>query len=305
MEQTWPVSAQKNPHMASNFAVWEDLQKLSPQELREYYNNVSYLKKYDRSIVVSLATPGLGNRIKTYVSAMAKYGTVKTCRESDTILFQNLEKATNEDLGKYPQVDGWRLEVEPEEEDYIEIYKTIDLLYDNTPDYFVEKYQKIFSKLNINPEITHRVNEFSKDWSDVIGLHVRSWYCGRRSWHDSSLFETEIDKCNPESKIFLCSDNSDIANHFKQKYGERVLQYPQNLYNTPHLTESGHNHDVSDNMNAFTDMLLLSKCPTIIGTFGSSFTECAWWFGGCKAKVIVPIPDNVPQDFINDVFSLK
>lgn len=302
---SWPVSAQKNPYMASNFAVWEEIQQMSTEELREYYNKVWYLTKYNKSVVVSLATPGLGNRIKTYVSAMARYGIVKTSREADTVLFQNLQLATQDDLNLYPKVDGWRLEVDPEEENYIEKYKTIDLLYENTPEYFIEKYLKVFSMIKINPEVTEKVNEFCKDWKNIIGLHVRSWYCGRNSWHDSSLFEQEIDKCDPDAKIFLCTDNADIAKHFIQIYGDRIIQYPQTKYTTPNMAESGHNYDINDNMNAFIDMLLLSKCPKIIGTFGSSFTECAWWFSGCMAEVIVPKPDNVPQDFINDVFSLK
>jgi hypothetical protein len=302
---SWPVSVQKNPYMADNFSVWEDIQKMTVDELREYYNSVWYLSKYNKSVVVSLATPGLGNRIKTYVSAMARYGTVKTCRESDTVLFENLENATQEDISKYPQVDGWRLDVERNEEDYIEIYKTIDLLYSKTPDYFVDKYLKVFSRFEINSEITQRVNDFCKYWNNVVGLHVRSWYCGRNSWHDSSLFEREIDMCDPESKIFLCTDNANISDHFKKMYGDRIIQYPQNLYTTPNKAESGHNYDTSDNVNALTDMLLLSKCHKIIGTFGSSFTECAWWFSGCKAEMVIPIPNNVPQDFIDDVFLLK
>lgn len=302
---SWPISAQKNPYMASNFAVWEEIQGMSVEELREYYETIWYKNKYNKSVVVSLATPGLGNRIKTYVSAMARYGTVKTRREVDTILFQNLENATEEDLNTYPQVDGWRLDVDLQEQDYIETYKTIDLLYQKTPDYFIEKYLRVFSQLKINPEILDKVNWFCKDWKNIIGLHVRSWYCGRRSWHDSSLFENEIDKCDPNAKIFLCTDNADIAKHFIEKYKDRIIQYPQNLYTNPNMAESGHNYDVNDNMNALTDILLLSKCPKIIGTFGSSFTECAWWFGGCMAEVVIPVPDNVPKDFVNDVFSLK
>lgn len=35
-----------NPHMADNFAIWEEIQKMSPEELREYYSNQDYLKKY-------------------------------------------------------------------------------------------------------------------------------------------------------------------------------------------------------------------------------------------------------------------
>ena len=43
---SWPTSAQKNPYMADNFAVWEKIQKMSPEELREYYSSQDYLKKY-------------------------------------------------------------------------------------------------------------------------------------------------------------------------------------------------------------------------------------------------------------------
>ena len=302
---SWPISAQKNPYMANNFAVWEEIQQMTAEQLREYYDKAWYLNKYNKTVVVSLATPGLGNRIKTYVSALARYGTVKTRRQADTVLFQGLELATEEDLKKYPTVDGWRLDVDPDEQDYIEKYKTIDLLYENTPDYFIEKYLKTFPLLKVNPDIVQKVLEFSSNWKNVIGLHVRSWYCGRNSWYDSSLYEAEIDKCDPTAKIFLCTDNANIADQFKNKYGDRIIQYPQNLYTSPNMAESGHNYDVTDNVNAFIDMLLLSRCPKIIGTFGSSFTECAWWFGGCFSEVIIPKPDNVPQDFINDVFTLK
>jgi hypothetical protein len=302
---SWPISAQKNPHMASNFAVWEEIQGMSVEELREYYNTIWYKNKYNKSVVVSLATPGLGNRIKTYVSAMARYGTVKTRREADTVLFQSLQVATDEDLALYPQVDGWRLDVDIEEQDKIEVYNTIDLLYENTPQYFIDKYLKVFNQLKINPEVEKSVSEFSSGWENVIGVHVRSWYCGRQNWHSNQTFVDEIEKLDSNSKIFLCTDNSNVSDYFIQKYGDRILKYPQNLYSTPNLAESGHNYNIDDNINAFVDMLLLSKCSKIIGTFGSSFTECAWWFSGCNAKVIIPMPDNIPQDFISDVFSLK
>jgi hypothetical protein len=236
---------------------------------------------------------------------MARYGTVKTRREADTVLFQSLQVATDEDLALYPQVDGWRLDVDIEEQNKIEVYNTIDLLYENTPQYFIDKYLKVFNQLKINPEVEKSVSEFSSGWENVIGVHVRSWYCGRQNWHSNQTFVDEIEKLDSNSKIFLCTDNSNVSDYFIQKYGDRILKYPQNLYNTPNLAESGHNYNINDNINAFVDMLLLSKCSKIIGTFGSSFTECAWWFSGCNAKVIIPMPDNIPQDFISDVFSLK
>ena len=37
----------------------------------------------------------------------------------------------------------------------------------------------------------------------------------------------------------------------------------------------------------FIEMLLLSKNSHIIGTYLSTYTEVAWWFGGATAKVVV------------------
>ncbi len=43
---SWPNSVNGNPYMTENFAVWESLQKMSAQELKKYYSNQEYLKKY-------------------------------------------------------------------------------------------------------------------------------------------------------------------------------------------------------------------------------------------------------------------
>ena len=43
---SWPVSYHGNPYMKENIALWESLQKMEKDELREYYNDQKYLKKY-------------------------------------------------------------------------------------------------------------------------------------------------------------------------------------------------------------------------------------------------------------------
>jgi len=43
---SWPVSYQTNPHMKDNIELWEYLQTLDKNQLREYYNNQKYLEKY-------------------------------------------------------------------------------------------------------------------------------------------------------------------------------------------------------------------------------------------------------------------
>jgi hypothetical protein len=66
-----------------------------------------------------------------------------------------------------------------------------------------------------------------------------------------------------------------------------------------------HYNDIQLVVDGFIDCLLLSKCSTIIGTWCSTFTECAWWFGGCKAKVIIPEPLNYDPNYNDKLFLRK
>ena len=43
---SWPVSYHGNPYMQDNIALWNHLVTLSKEQLREYYNEQKYLKKY-------------------------------------------------------------------------------------------------------------------------------------------------------------------------------------------------------------------------------------------------------------------
>ena len=36
-----------NPHMQSNMDLWENLQSMNKDQLKEYYSNQEYLKKYN------------------------------------------------------------------------------------------------------------------------------------------------------------------------------------------------------------------------------------------------------------------
>ena len=43
---SWPNSVQRNPYMKQNFDEWEKIQKMTGNQLRLYYSNQEYLKKY-------------------------------------------------------------------------------------------------------------------------------------------------------------------------------------------------------------------------------------------------------------------
>ena len=44
-------------------------------------------------------------------------------------------------------------------------------------------------------------------------------------------------------------------------------------------------------------MLLLSKTKKILGNFGSTFTEMAWFFGKCKPEIEIVIDSKELKEF--------
>ena len=255
-------------------------------------------------VITVIRTQGMANRFKTYMSILSEHDEVNTEVFADNYLFPSI--AYNEN--PINKQCGWRLKVLPEEEDYIEKYKTIDLLYQDTPSYFIEKYLKVLDKIEINPEVLDYVNSFLDDWSNVIGLHIRSWWHTappRIYWHDNKLFEDEIDKLDSTKSIFLCSDNDDVIRYFKQKYGQRIIAHEQIMHQQKCNVFGFHHDDIQLVVDGFIDCLLLSKCDTIIGTWASTFTEVAWWLGKCKSNVIIPKSPNVTPEDEKDFFILK
>ena len=256
-------------------------------------------------MVTVVSHAGIANRIKNLLSAISQHGDVSILHDTISFIFPSLRKV-DEVEQEYPE--DWRLYVAPDEEKHIPDYKTIDLLYERTPEYFVKKYLDIIHKLKINSEIIEYVSEFTDTWDDMVGVHIRSWYCPKKVFHSNEIFEEQIDKLPEDKKFFFCSDNSDVQKHFVDKYGDRVVTYERQLFNDPKLAESGHHDDIQLTTDAFIELLILSKCATIIGTYASSFDELAWWMSGCTSKVIIPTPINCDkefQDFNNLIYVKK
>ena len=103
------------------------------------------------STFIALKSAGMGNRFKIYVSYMARYNEIKIEKPTDIHLFENFELSNREeDIKIHPHTgSGWRLLVDDDEVKYIDKYKTIDQLYNDTPQYFIDKYVPIFQSLRI------------------------------------------------------------------------------------------------------------------------------------------------------------
>ena len=80
--------------------------------------------------VTVVSHAGIANRIKNLLSAMSQHDKVTTLHDTMSFLFPSVQKVEEVD-NEYKE--DWRLYVEPEEEQHIQTYKTIDLLYEQTP----------------------------------------------------------------------------------------------------------------------------------------------------------------------------
>jgi len=162
--------------------------------------------------------------------------------------------------------------------------QNIDLEYERIPIGSQEQYLKYFNQLvpvkTIRDIIEEKVKEFTRY---TIGVHIRrgDYMHGEYSYREMpitsfiNIMDRQI-KNNAKTDFFLTTDCSATEALFKKKYKKKLFTYKKQSFSRQ---EKKGLHD------ALVDLLLLSKTSYIIGSYLSTFTEVAWWFGQCKAKV--------------------
>ena len=131
--------------------------------------------------------------------------------------------------------------------------------------------------------MTREVDSFCELFDeDTVSVHLRCWVEKCRSTkHRRRKFRMEkyyeiLDEM-PDKKFFVATDSKGGLKLMIARYGkDRIIARTQPRSFT-----------VEGNVASLIDLLLLSKNDTIVGSFHSTFTEMAWWFGGCKSKVIL------------------
>jgi hypothetical protein len=142
----------------------------------------------------------------------------------------------------------------------------------------------IYNKLReISPsnKIKEMVEYYEKDhnMSECIGVHVRRGDVPKRRLFGIKRYFSFLKNHKEfnDKKIFLCTENQKVINGFKERYKDRVLFRPP-IENS--------RDSIKGIQNAYTDLLLLSKCKCIIGG-KSSFSEVASIIGGIKKYTLI------------------
>ena len=99
----------------------------------------------------------------------------------------------------------------------------------------------------------------------------------RVDWSEEEFSSNSIEEAIKNNKTFITEDYKKLVDH----------------------------DDIQITTDAFIELLLLSKCDKIIGTYASSFDEVAWWMSGCKSKVIIPKPQKFDEHLHNLIYVKK
>jgi hypothetical protein len=132
------------------------------------------------------------------------------------------------------------------------------------------------------PDIVAEVDRATAEFETggLTGVHIRrtdNTEAVERSPLDSFLERMQRDvEQHPETRFFLATDDPATEQVVKERFPGRVSTRPKVFA-----------RDRADGVrDALIDLLLLSKCPLILGSHWSSFTETAAELGGSRLEVV-------------------
>lgn len=185
-----------------------------------------------------------------------------------------------------PTIAGWRLYVSESDgitKDFAkvfpDVYPVIDLEYERIPQNVRDIYLPYFNKLKPSKLVQDKIDSLSIDESFVC-VHNRNTWDWKSENRDSdiSCFIKEMKKFPSTQKFFLACIEKEISEILNKEFPGQIYELPDK--------------DWSSTVDAIAELYLLSKGSILIGSYLSTFTECAWWLGGCRQKVIIAdIPD--------------
>jgi len=263
--------------------------------------------------IVALCHAGLANRIKCLVSVMriAEKTSRKlilywpkdaalNCQFSD--LFCNKIPEINEEELKvirnqnsnenYSMIATWRLLPLPEDkisknfarEIPSDMGNNIDLEYNRIPLSARKSLLVYINRLTPIKYIVKEVENFSRKFDhNTVSVNIRTW-----TWRTADnpartmLFDVEnvykvLNKIDGHN-FFVTCDNLEILQKLINKYGKRILYYPNR-------TRTISQNRVAEIQDALIELLLLAKNKSLKVSYLSTFSEMAWWFGGCESEV--------------------
>ena len=261
--------------------------------------------------VIAASDYGLCNRLKTIISAMR----TAESQNAEPLVYWPLNEKVPAELselfnGGPRQIDkrefeilrkpeseatileGWRLVLLPGDQVQPDLTwqytrpgnRVIDFCYGKIPQEIVDSYLPFFRMLKPVAQLEDRIASFALEMPDsAIGVHLRSWgvmgdekkafYCLRNYLRELKRYSAR--------PLFVASDTDKALNDLRSAVENPVFTFP--------IGRRG--HDSTDQIkDAVVELHLLARPRVLIGSFISTFTEYAWWLGGCTQEITIPDP---------------
>ena len=167
--------------------------------------------------------------------------------------------------------------------------RNIDYMYNKIPEKIKKEYIECFRILKPINDLQQKIDNFSNKFNDkTVSVHIRSWNRnGEKSRRDNLFniqkFENEMKKYDKEHTFFIATDSKDVQNYFlkESEFKNRIFIYPRD-------TDLDTSRDFPEGVQEdLIELYLLSKNNYIIGSHFSTFTETAWWLGGCTKNIVI------------------
>lgn len=165
-----------------------------------------------------------------------------------------------------------------------------DGIFQNNCNVYIKSYcelqpicsTEIFSIFQESPEVWKRGGKvLSIIDKNTIGLHIR------RTDHDVAIEHSptelfflkaeEVLSESPEIKIFLATDDEELVWKMKERFPGRVICHDEKEFSRKNKLGM---------QDSVIDLLALSRCREIYGSYGSTFSKMASYIGGCKLTIL-------------------
>jgi hypothetical protein len=148
---------------------------------------------------------------------------------------------------------------------------------------------KYITDFNIDKSILNKVDKIQQQFTkNMLGVHIRGSDNSKNSFYrndnkdsinnpnsDITHFFNFCDNYlkQENSSIFLMTPYQEIEDYMKKKYTNQII-----TYNKPNSNMVNNRSNEEGIKNGLIDLLLFSKCDTLIGTAGSSYSFLGWLF---------------------------
>jgi hypothetical protein len=265
---------------------------------------------------------GMANRIKNVVTALfyahlnhdvvvLNFGHTADNSELDDIL--TLEQFAVSGNSQVYRVNTWQLSYPFENRNILKdrtkkivlfnskyncypLENCVDLQYNNILDDIKDLILPYFDRIHFAPYVVQQANQFCVEnkIEELTGVHIRSWHDDedrKNNLHDINLFIDAMRKRT--GNFFVATDSAEVLTQLKEVFGDRIIS--KEIGNAERHVSISKTKQVY--VDCITDMLILAKCKSLIGTYMSTFTEVAWWLGGAKQEVEIPLPAFIQEKY--------